>query len=80
MRKGQRFARAFKRAVAVEYLQSGEERKVIALKYGLPSVQTVFCLARAIIFRACRANSISFIDTAKVRNFHCGSRMFPRKF
>jgi len=41
MRKGQRFARAFKRAVAVEYLQSGEERKVIALKYGLPSVQTV---------------------------------------
>ena len=34
MRKGQRFARAFKRAVAVEYLQSGEERKVIALKYG----------------------------------------------
>ena len=41
MRKGQRFARAFKRAVAVEYLQSGEERKVIAMKYGLPSVQTV---------------------------------------
>ena len=41
MRKGQRFARAFKRAVAVEYLQSGEERKVIALKYGLPNVQTV---------------------------------------
>ena len=33
-------SRAFKRAVAVEYLQSGEERKVIALKYGLPSVQT----------------------------------------
>ena len=31
MRKGQRFARAFKRAVAVEYLQSGDERKVIAL-------------------------------------------------
>ena len=41
MRKGQRFARAFKRAVAVEYLQSGEERKVIALKYGLPNVQTI---------------------------------------
>ena len=41
MRKGQRFARAFKRAVAVEYLQSGEERKVIAMKYGLPSVQTI---------------------------------------
>ena len=41
MRKVQRFARAFKRAVAVEYLQSGEERKVIAMKYGLPNVQTV---------------------------------------
>ena len=41
MRKGQHFARAFKRAVAVEYLQSGEERKVIAMKYGLPSVQTI---------------------------------------
>jgi len=25
----------------VEYLQSGEERKVIAMKYGLPNVQTV---------------------------------------
>ena len=41
MRRGQHFARAFKRAVAVEYLQSGEERKVIAMKYGLPSVQTI---------------------------------------
>ena len=40
MRKGQHFARAFKRAVAVEYLQSGEERKVIAMKYGL-NVQTI---------------------------------------
>ena len=37
MRKGQRFARAFKRAVAVEYLQSGEERKVIALNMGFPA-------------------------------------------
>ena len=41
MRRGQHFARAFKCAVAVEYLQSGEERKVIAMKYGLPSVQTI---------------------------------------
>jgi transposase-like protein len=41
MRKGQHFARSFKRAVAVEYLQSGEERKVIAMKYGLPNVQTI---------------------------------------
>ena len=41
MSKGQHFARAFKRAVAVEYLQSGKERKVIAMKYGLPNVQTI---------------------------------------
>ena len=41
MRRGQRFARAFKRAVAVEYLQTGVSRQEIALKYGLPSVQSV---------------------------------------
>ena len=31
----------FKRAVAVEYLQTGVPRTEIAMKYGLPSVQTV---------------------------------------
>lgn len=36
-----KFSRAFKRAVAVEYLQSGKKRQEIAMKYGLPSVQTV---------------------------------------
>ena len=41
MRRGQRFARAFKRAVAVEYLQTGVKRQDIAMKYGLPSVQSV---------------------------------------
>ena len=41
MRRGQSFARAFKRAVAVEYLQTGVKRQDIAMKYGLPSVQSV---------------------------------------
>ncbi len=41
MRRGQRFARAFKRAVAVEYLQTGVKRQDIAMKYGLPNVQSV---------------------------------------
>jgi len=31
----------FKRAVAVEYLQTGVPRTEIAMKYGLPSIQTV---------------------------------------
>ena len=31
----------FKRAVAVEYLRTGVPRTEIAMKYGLPSVQTV---------------------------------------
>ena len=41
MRRGQRFARTFKRAVAVEYLQTGVKRQDIAMKYGLPNVQSV---------------------------------------
>ena len=31
----------FKRAVAVEYLQTGVPRTEIAMKYGLPNVQLV---------------------------------------
>ena len=41
MRRGKRYSRMFKRAVAVEYLQTGVPRTEIAMKYGLPSVQTV---------------------------------------
>ena len=41
MRRGKRYSRMFKRAVAVEYLQTGAPRTEIAMKYGLPSVQTV---------------------------------------
>ena len=37
MRRGKRYSRMFKRAVAVEYLQTGVPRTEIAMKYGLPS-------------------------------------------
>ena len=41
MRRGRRYSRMFKRAVAVEYLQTGVPRTEIAMKYGLPNVQLV---------------------------------------
>ena len=41
MRRGKRYSRMFMRAVAVEYLQTGVPRTEIAMKYGLPNVQTV---------------------------------------
>ena len=41
MRRGQHFARAFKRVVAVEYLQTGARRQDLVVKYGLPNVQSV---------------------------------------
>jgi len=36
-----RFSKALKRAVAIEYMQSGKSRQEIAMKYGLPSVTTL---------------------------------------
>lgn len=41
MRRANKQTRAIRRAIAIEYLQSGARREEIALKYGLPSVQTV---------------------------------------
>ena len=41
MKRGKRYSRMFKRAVAVEYLQTGVPRTEIAMKYGLPNVQLV---------------------------------------
>ena len=37
----QRFSRALKRSICIEYMQSGKSRKEIALKYNLPSVNTL---------------------------------------
>ena len=36
-----RFSRALKRSICIEYMQSGKSRKEIALKYNLPSVNTL---------------------------------------
>jgi len=36
-----RFSRSLKRSICIEYMQSGKSRKEIALKYNLPSVQTL---------------------------------------
>ena len=41
MRKTRADVRLYRRAVAIDYLQSGESREKIALKYGLPNIQTV---------------------------------------
>ena len=35
----QKFSRALKRSICIEYMQSGKSRKEIALKYNLPNVQ-----------------------------------------
>ncbi|MCQ2094668.1 MAG: hypothetical protein MJY81_06725 [Bacteroidaceae bacterium] len=37
----QKFSRGLKRAIAIEYMQSGKSRLEIAEKYGLPSVNTL---------------------------------------
>ena len=36
-----KFSRALRRSICIEYMQSGKSRKEIALKYNLPSVQTL---------------------------------------
>ena len=37
----QKFSRSLKRSICIEYIQSGKSRKEIALKYNLPSVNTL---------------------------------------
>ena len=37
----QKFSRAMKRMICIEYMQSGKSRKEIALKYNLPSTTTL---------------------------------------
>ena len=37
----QKFSRALKRQIAIEYMQSGKSRQEIALKYGLPNINTL---------------------------------------
>ena len=37
----QKFSHSLKRSICIEYMQSGKSRKEIALKYNLPSVNTL---------------------------------------
>ena len=37
----QKFSRALKRSICIEYMQSGMSRKEISMKYNLPSVNTL---------------------------------------
>lgn len=37
----QKFSRSLKRAICIEYMQSGKSRKEISLKYNLPNVNTL---------------------------------------
>ena len=37
----QKFSRGLKRSICIEYMQSGQSRKEIAMKYNLPSVGTL---------------------------------------
>jgi transposase-like protein len=37
----QKFSRALKRSICIEYMQSGKSRKEIAMKYNLPNVGTL---------------------------------------
>jgi len=36
-----KFSRGLRRSICIEYMQSGKSRKEIAMKYGLPSVNTL---------------------------------------
>ena len=38
----QKFSRALKRAICIEYMQSGKKRHEIAIKYGIPNVNMLF--------------------------------------
>lgn len=53
-----KFSRAFKRAVCIEYMQSSKSRSEIAIKYGLPSANTIsgwmqYCLSPLEIKEKC---------------------------
>lgn len=41
MKKTRSDVRLYRRAVAIDYLKNGKSREEIALKYGLPNIQTV---------------------------------------
>lgn len=75
----QKFSRGLKRSICIEYMQSGKSRQEIALKYNLPTVNTLTgwiqsCLSPLEIHEKCaslpKVNAQTEIDMAngKVSN------------
>ena len=64
----QKFSRALKRSICIEYMQSGKSRKEIALKYNLPNVQMLSswihsCLSPLEIHEKCASLQPVIIQT-----------------
>ena len=64
----QKFSRALKRSICIEYMQSGKSRKEIALKYNLPSVNTLAswinsCLSPLEIHEKCASLPRETVET-----------------
>lgn len=64
----QKFSRALKRSICIEYMQSGMSRKEISMKYNLPSVNTLSswinsCLSPLEIHEKCASLPRETVDT-----------------
>ena len=64
----QKFSRALRRSICIEYMQSGKSRKEIALKYNLPSVGTLSgwinsCLSPLEIHEKCASLQPEIVQT-----------------
>ena len=64
----QKFSRALKRSICIEYMQSGMSRKEISMKYNLPSVNTLSswinsCLSPLEIHEKCASLPHETVET-----------------
>ena len=64
----QKFSRALKRSICIEYMQSGMSRKEISMKYNLPSVNTLSswinsCLSPLEIHERCASLPRETVET-----------------
>jgi len=64
----QKFSRALKRSICIEYMQSGMSRKEISMKYNLPSVNTLSswinsCLSPLEIHEKCASLPCETVET-----------------
>ena len=64
----QKFSRALKRQIAIEYMQSGKSRQEIALKYGLPNVNTLSSWGYAALIRVVNIIALSPLYLMAERN------------